>query len=78
MLIVYAIYGLIMLMNILFALFIIYHLVTYSINSHFSRMMVLFFSIISAILIISNLFLFLTTDWKTVLASLLSSSINTF
>lgn len=76
--VIYAIYALIFLMNILFAFFIIYHLVAYSINSHFSHIMVVFFGIISAILILSNFFLFLSVDWKTILASVFSNNSNPF
>ncbi|MFZ2188500.1 MAG: hypothetical protein WAV73_03000 [Candidatus Moraniibacteriota bacterium] len=57
-------YVLFILSYALVSFFIIYHLVKYSINSRFSRTMVIFFSILSLLILISNISLFFSVDWN--------------
>ena len=75
---IYALYVLIFLMNILFYFFIAYHLIAYSINARTSRIVVIFFSLVSFGLIISNFLLFSSVDWKLLLASTFSNNFNPF
>lgn len=62
--VIFGIYALFFLSYALVSFFIIYHLVKYSINSRFSRTMVIFFSIFSLLLLISNISLFFSVDWN--------------
>ena len=75
---IYALYALVFLMNILFYFFIVYHLIAYSINTHVSRIVVIFFSLVSFGLILSNFLLFSSVNWKLILASTFSNNFNPF
>lgn len=57
-------YSLIVLFYILTYFFIIYHLVRYSINSSLKQKILPLFVIVSALLLISNMLLFLSIDWQ--------------
>lgn len=70
------IYALFIFSFALVSFFIIYHLVKYSINSHFSRTMVIFFSIFSILLLISNISLFFSVDWNNFISQIFSGNFN--
>lgn len=74
--IVYSFYALLVLMNLVFYIFIVYHLINYSVNTQFSRIMVYIFTIGSVILIISNITLFSIVDWKIALENAFPNKIN--
>jgi len=50
--------------------FIIYHLKKYSQNSPLNKMFLPFFAIISALLLFSNLLLFSSINWSSMLAKI--------
>lgn len=76
--IVFALYALFVLSYVLVSFFVAYHLVKYSINPHFSRIMLSVFLIISFFLLLSNLVLFSSVDWKTTITDLLPNNFNNF
>jgi hypothetical protein len=63
-LIILALYTIIILIYSLISLFIVYHLVKYSIDLEFKTVMLVFFVVISAGLILSNLLLFFSINWS--------------
>ena len=63
-------YSLVFLFYVLLYFFIIYHMVRYSINSSLNQKILPLFVIISALLIISNLLLFLSIDWQSIFLNL--------
>jgi hypothetical protein len=63
-LIILVLYTIIILIYTLISLFIVYHLVKYSIDSEFKTIMLVFFVVISTGLILSNLMLFFSIDWN--------------
>lgn len=63
-------YSFIILFYILTFFFIIYHLVRYSINSSLNQKILPLFVIVSALLLISNMFLFLSIDWRDIFAAI--------
>jgi len=71
-LILLALYGIIVLTFLIVSFFIIYHLVTYSINSKLKLIMLFLFVTISVALIISNMTLFFSIDWTNLISDLLS------
>lgn len=70
-LILLAFYLLIIFIYLIISFFIVYHLVTYSINSELKIIMLFFFVIVSAGLLISNLALFFSIDWNAMIAEIL-------
>ncbi|MFA5961385.1 MAG: hypothetical protein WC848_01740 [Parcubacteria group bacterium] len=76
--IVYGFYALFVLMYLLISFFVVYHLINYAINSHFSKLMVSIFSFVSIFLFISNVALFFSVDWSTTLINFLPSNFNSF
>jgi len=60
-------YSLIVLFYVLLYFFIIYHMVRYSINSSLNQKILPLFVIISALLLVSNLLLFLSINWQELL-----------
>ncbi|HAI73947.1 MAG TPA: hypothetical protein DCS28_01515 [Candidatus Moranbacteria bacterium] len=76
--IIFIIYAFFIFCYFLISFFIAYHLIKYAINSHFSHLMVAFFSIISLFLLISNIFLFFSVDWQTILKNIFSNNIGGF
>jgi hypothetical protein len=76
--IVYGLYALFIFSYILLSFFVAYHLIKYSINPHFSRIMLLVFLVVSAFLLISNLALFFSVDWKTIVIDLLPNNLSAF
>ena len=72
--IIYSIYALFVLSFLIISFFIIYHLINYSINSHFSRLMVSIFSIVFIFLLICNIILFLSVDWSSMSTNLLPNN----
>jgi len=76
--IVYGLYALFIFSYILLSFFVAYHLIKYSINPYFSRIMLLVFLVVSAFLLISNLALFFSVDWKTIGINLLPNNLNAF
>lgn len=63
-------YSVIVLFYILTYFFIIYHLTRYSINSSLKQKILPLFVIVSALLLISNMLLFLSIDWQEIFLSL--------
>lgn len=76
--IIFVLYAIFILSYLLVSFFIAYHLVKYSINPHFSHLLVLVFAIVSVILLLSNLTLFFSVDWGTTIAHMLPNNFNTF
>jgi len=70
-LIILSLYAIIILIYSLISLFIVYHLVKYSIDQEFKTVMLVFFVVISAGLILSNLMLFFSIDWNLLMYKLL-------
>ncbi len=76
--IIFGIYALFILSYLLISFFIVYHLINYAINSHFSHLMVSIFSVISIILLISNLMLFFSVDWNIIISNFFSNNLSIF
>lgn len=72
-LLVFLIYGVIIFSFIFFSLFITYHLVKYSINSHLNRIMLATFVIVSSLLFVSNLAFFFSVDWQALFSKMARS-----
>lgn len=70
-LIILALYGLIVLMYVIIALFVIYHLVKYSLNSELKIIMLVFFIAVSAGLLLSNLVLFFSINWNSLISQII-------
>jgi len=70
-LILLSLYSIIILIYIIVSFFIVYHLVKYSINSELKIIMLFFFVLVSAGLLISNLALFFSIDWNAIIAEIL-------
>lgn len=70
-LIILALYLLIIIMYVLVSFFIVYHLSKYSINSELKLVMLVFFVVVSAGLLFSNLLLFFSIDWNGLIAKLM-------
>ena len=75
---IYGLYALFILGYIMLSFFIAYHLKKYGINSQSSNLTLLFFFIISALLLFSNLVLFFFVDWSIFLINFLPNNFNTF
>lgn len=71
-LIILALYGLVILMYCLISFFIVYHLVKYSINSELKIIMLVFFVVVSAGLLLSNLALFFSINWNSLINKIIS------
>lgn len=69
-LIIFALYAVLILIYILTSLFIVYHLVKYSVTSEMKIIMLVFFVVVSAGLLLSNLALFFSIDWNALVSSL--------
>ncbi len=63
-------YSIIVLFYILTYFFIIYHLARYSINSSLNQKILPLFVIVSALLLISNMLLFLSINWQELFTAL--------
>jgi len=63
-LIILILYAIIILIYSLISLFIVYHLVKYSIDPEFKTVMLVFFVVISAGLFLTNLLLFFSINWS--------------
>ncbi|PIU08966.1 MAG: hypothetical protein COZ85_03565 [Candidatus Moranbacteria bacterium CG_4_8_14_3_um_filter_34_16] len=61
---IFALYFIVIISFILLYFFIIYHLSRYSVNTELKKIILPFFTIISALLLFSNIILFLSVDWK--------------
>jgi hypothetical protein len=70
-LIILSLYAIIILIYSLISLFIVYHLVKYSIDQELKTVMLVFFVVISVGLILSNLMLFFSIDWNLLMYKLL-------
>ncbi|MDO8240537.1 MAG: hypothetical protein Q7T51_00935 [Candidatus Moranbacteria bacterium] len=70
-LVLLALYGIIILTFLIVSFFIVYHLVTYSINSELNFIMLFLFVAVTAGLLISNLALFFSIDWNMLITDLL-------
>lgn len=70
-LILLALYLIVIFIYLIVSFFIVYHLVTYSINSELKTIMLIFFVIVSTGLLLSNLALFFSIDWNTIIAEIL-------
>lgn len=69
-LIIFALYAVLILIYLLTSLFIVYHLVKYSVTSEMKIIMLVFFVVVSAGLLISNLALFFSIDWNALVLNL--------
>ncbi|MCX6761713.1 MAG: hypothetical protein NTY33_02610 [Candidatus Moranbacteria bacterium] len=76
--IILVLYAIFILSAALVSFFIVYHLVKYSINPHFSHLLVLVFTIVSAILLLSNLILFFSVDWNMIITNLIPNNFKAF
>jgi len=63
-LIILALYAIIILVYVLISFFIVYHLVKYATVSEFKIVMLIFFVVVATGLLLSNLVLFFSIDWK--------------
>jgi hypothetical protein len=63
-LIILTLYAIIILLYFLISLFIVYHLVKYSIDSEFKTVMLVFFVVVSTGLVLGNLLLFFSINWN--------------
>jgi len=70
-LIIFALYATVILIYLFISFFIVYHLVKYSVDSEFKTVMMVFFVVVSAGLLISNMALFFSIDWNLVFSNLL-------
>lgn len=71
-LIILALYFVILIIYALVSLFIVYHLVRFSVESEFKIVMLTAFVLVSAGLLISNLMLFFSINWNAIIPSFLS------
>lgn len=71
-LIILALYAIIIIVYTLISFFIVYHLVKYSVDSEFKFVMLVFFVIISSGLLLSNIALFFSIDWNSLISKLLA------
>lgn len=69
-LIIFALYAIVIIIYVLISLFIVYHLTKYSTDSEFKIVMLVFFVVVSASLLVSNLALFFSIDWNGLIAKL--------
>ena len=76
--IILSLYALFILGYMLVSFFVVYHLISYSINSHFSRILVSFFLLVSIFLLVSNAILFFSVDWKVIITDLIPTNSNSF
>lgn len=70
-LIILALYAIIILIFALISFFIVYHLTSYSVDSQLKIVMLVFFVIVSAGLFVSNVALFFSINWETVVTKLM-------
>lgn len=63
-LIILALYAIIILIYLIISFFIVYHISTYATASEFKIIMLVFFVVVATGLLISNLSLFFSIDWK--------------
>jgi len=71
-LIILALYAIIILMYVIASFFVVYHLVKYSINSELKTVMLIFFVVVSTGLLLSNILLFFSIDWNTMISKIIS------
>lgn len=71
-LIILALYALIILMYAIASFFVVYHLVKYSVNSELKIIMLIFFVVISAGLLFSNVLLFFSINWNILISQLIN------
>lgn len=69
-LIIFALYGMIILTYIIISLFIVYHLVKFSVASEMKILMLILFIMVSSGLLFSNLLLFFSIDWNMITGNL--------
>ena len=70
-LIILALYAIIILIYTLTSFFIVYHLVRFSVESEFKVVMLIAFVLVSAGLLLSNLMLFFSINWNSLIANFL-------
>lgn len=66
-----ALYAIIILMYVITSFFIVYHLTKYSLGSEMKTVMLVFFVVVAAGLLFSNLLLFFSIDWNVLFHKLL-------
>jgi len=71
-LIILALYAVIIITFAIISFFIVYHLTHYSVDSEFKVVMLVFFVVVSAGLFLSNLALFFSINWNSVVVKLLN------
>jgi hypothetical protein len=71
-LIILALYGIIMLIYLALAFFIVYHLVRFTASSEFKTIMLIFFIVVTSGLFISNLALFFSINWNLLISNIIS------
>ena len=64
---IFILFGLLIIIYLFLAFFILYHLTKYSINSSLNSIAIPLFIIVSSLLFISNIVLFLSINWNDVL-----------
>ncbi|HPN96190.1 MAG TPA: hypothetical protein PLK35_00325 [Candidatus Moranbacteria bacterium] len=65
-----ALYAILVILFIITAFFIVYHLSKYSLNSSLNKIMLPIFIILSALLLLSNVLLFFSINWNSLLRNL--------
>jgi hypothetical protein len=69
--IILALYAIIILIYILISLFIVYHLVRFSLDSEINHIMLVVFILIAAGLLLANAMLFFSLDWNSLISNFL-------
>ncbi len=70
--IILALYAIVILIYLFISFFIVYHMVRFSSESELNTVMLVFFVVVSAGLLFSNLLMFFSMDWNTILSKLLA------
>jgi hypothetical protein len=65
--IIFTLYSVALVAFVVLYFFIAYHLAKYSINPHLHKILLLFFVIISTLLLFSNILLFFNINWNEIL-----------
>lgn len=69
--IILALYAVILITYLFLFFFIIYHLSRYSINAKTNKIMLPIFAVVSVLLFLSNIMLFFSVDWNTLILKLI-------
>lgn len=71
-LIILVLYAIVIIIYVLISLFIVYHLVRFSVESELKVVMLVAFVFVTAGLLLANLMLFFSIDWNSLVAKFLA------